>query len=389
MKIAKKEILGGYGIFVFFLLLFCRDTLAVTLEEAQKKESIASPPVSAPMLPGSAEIDIPGDKAIKAPAAGSADQADSQNILPPPALLAPAVLPVPPEKNLDADLKELSKFKERIEPSFKIAGSLSRRFQAYSGITGGSEILTDLILHHTLQRIFGGKIKVKVRTYSFTDLWHLKVKKAKISLTGSHYKDIPLGKVEVESVTPFWFGLKHRHLQVKNLSLFKFKMTVSEKEFDQLLHSPKATNSLKALRLDLTSIGPGMGEQKIQMQEPQVNIDNQAIMLKAKFATPGADPSTAVFMTIYGEPKLHGDNLVFLENIKIDSPDISEPEKFSKFVENLINPLIRLSRFDKTNFALRLDDISIKSKSLSVSGRIVVGPHAPNNSAPGCGKLSR
>ncbi len=98
-----------------------------------------------------------------------------------------------------------------------------------------------------------------------------KSKKAKISLIGSHYKDIPLGKVEVESLTPFWFVFKHRRLEVKNPSLFSFKMSVNENELDRILHSSKATNSLKALRLDLASIGAGMGEQRLQMHEPQVD----------------------------------------------------------------------------------------------------------------------
>ncbi len=289
-----------------------------------------------------------------------------------------ADLAEPSSPKADADINTGAKVKSRIEPPFKITGSFSRRFQAYSGMTSTSEFITNLLLHYTLKKLFGGKIKVRIKTYSFTDLWYLKVKKAKISLIGSHYKDIPLGKVEVESQTPFWFVFKHRRLEVKNPSLFSFKMSVSESELDQILHSPKVTNSLKALRLDLTNIGPGAGEQRIQMHEPQVTINDDSIMVKARLITQGADPSTAVLMTITGKPKLHGNDCIVLEEVKIDSEDITDPEKFSKFVENLINPLINLHRFDKANFALRLDDISVKSKSLSVAGRLIIGPRVQN-----------
>ena len=287
--------------------------------------------------------------------------------------LAPSSVPIAPQ--MPVGVTAGAKVKNRIEPPFKITGSVSRRFQGYSGITSSSEFITNLILHHELKKLFGGKIKIRVKTYSFTDLWHLKVKKAKISLIGSHYKDIPLGKVEIESLTPFWFVFAHRHLEVKNPSLFSFKMTITEKELDQILHSSKATNSLKALRLDLASMSPGMSEQRIQMHEPEVTINDDAIMVKARLATQGAEDSTAVLMTISGKPKLHGNDCVFLEEVKIDSADITEPEKFSKFVENLINPLINLNRFDKPNFALRLDDLKVKSKSVSVTGRIILGPH--------------
>ncbi len=270
------------------------------------------------------------------------------------------------------------KIKSPIEPPFKITGSLSRRLQQYSGLTASSEFITNLLLHYTLQKLFGGRIKIRIKTYSFTDLWYLKVKKATINMKGSHYKDIPLGTVEVESLTPFWFVFKHGRLDVKNPSLFAFKMSVSESELDQILHSSKATNSLKALRLDLANIGPGAGEQRIQMHEPQVMLNDGSIMVKARLATQGGDPSTAVFMTISGKPRLQDNDRIFLEEVKIDSEDITDPEKFSKFVENLINPLINLHRFDKPYFAIRLDEMTVKSKSVSVVGRLIIGPRIQN-----------
>jgi len=125
-------------------------------------------------------------------------------------------------------------------------------------------------------------------------------------------------------------------------------------------------------------MGSNQNEQKIQMHEPQVTLEDDLIMVKARLATQGSDPSTAVLMTISGKPKLHDNDRIFLEEVKIESTDITEPEKFSKFVENLINPLINLHRFDKANFALRLDDISVKSKSVSVIGRVILGPRVQN-----------
>jgi len=293
--------------------------------------------------------------------------------------LLPAVYAAPANVDLAQPAKSDgitigAKIKNRIEPPFKITGSFSRRLQAYIGVTGAAEFITDLVIYLTLKKLFGGKIKVRVKTFSFTDLWYLKVKSATVSLKGSHYKDIPLGVMEVESQTPFWFTWKHRRLEVMHPALFSFRMQINERELDQMLHSPFATNSLRALRLDLASFGPGLGEQRLQMHEPEVTLNDDLIMVKARLATQEADPSTFVFMTITGKPKLHGNDRLYLEEVKIDSPDITEPEKFSKFVENLINPLINLNRFDKPDFALRLDEIAIKSKTVTVAGRVILGP---------------
>lgn len=260
-------------------------------------------------------------------------------------------------------------------PSFKIAGLSSRLLQKCTGLTYVSEISTDYLAQRILKKKFGGKIRVKVRTYSFTDLIHLKIRVASVRMIGSHYKDIPLGKIEIETRTPFWLLLgRHKHASVQHPGLLSFKMQVSDRELDQILHSERVTNSLRLLKLDLSSVGPGLDEQKLQMHEPQVTLADDLIVVKGILATPGADQSTAVPLTISGQPKLDGDSRILLEDVNVESPDITEPRKFSKFVEHLINPLINLHRFDRPHFAIRLDEISVKKEGVSISGRIILAP---------------
>ena len=267
-------------------------------------------------------------------------------------------------------------------PPFKISGSISRHLQQLTGLTFLSEAVSGQLAKSILKRKFGGKIKVKIKAYSCTDLIHLKVKSLKVTGTDCHYKDVPLGKVQIESLTPFWLVLKKKKIILEQPICLGFKMLIGERELDQLLHCGRVTNSLKGLRLDLTSLSPGLDEQSLQMHEPEVSLVDDLVVVKTNLTTQGADPSTAVSMTVSGQPTLHGDNCIFLEQIKVDSPDITEPEKFSKFVETLINPLINLHHFDRTNFAMRLNEISIKSKKLSVSGRVIMGPSLQSTTLP-------
>jgi hypothetical protein len=169
-----------------------------------------------------------------------------------------------------------------------------------------------------------------------------------------------------------------KRLSVQQPVLLSFTSQVSEHELDEMLHHEKVIDSLRALRLDLATLGPGLGEQRLQMHEPNVTLGDNLIVVKANVATQGADPSTFVPLTISGQPKLYDNERICLEQVSVESPDITDPQKFSKFLEHLINPLLSLHRFDRANFALRLDEMSVKSKNMFVRGRILIGPRAPN-----------
>jgi hypothetical protein len=277
-------------------------------------------------------------------------------IMPPMTLpILPAVQPLPnavSNTSIDASAKKISgKAKKKVHyiyprPTFAITGKFNRIFQKCTGITYISEVTTDYVAQKILKRKFGGKVKVTVKTYSFTDLIHLKVRVATVRMTGAHYKEIPLGKIEIQSRTPFWVGLgEHKHPSLQKVALLSFKTEYSDKELGQILHSEQVTNALRFLKLDLSSLGPGLDEQKLQMHEPELRLDDGSIILKTTVATPNADPSTGSAITVSGNPQLRGDDLVYLEKVKVESPDIEDPERFSKFVENLINPLINLKQF--------------------------------------------
>jgi len=337
-------------------------------------------------LPGSPDSIAPASLTISSPPAlpvnPNPTPPTNLPISSPPALPAVQVpsntLPIIP---IDACTKKITgKAKKKAHyvyprPNFAITGKFNRIFQKCTGITYISEVTTDFVAQKILKRKFGGKVKVIVKTYSFTDLIHLKVRIATVRMTGSHYKEIPLGKIEIQSRTPFWLGLgEHKRPSLQEVALLSFKTEYSDKELDQILHSERVTNAMRFLKLDLSSLGPGLDEQKLQMHEPELRLDDGSIILKTTVATPNADPSTGSTITVSGKPQLRGDDLVYLEEVKVESPDIEEPERFSKFVENLINPLINLKRFDKYNFAMRLDEVSVKPHRLSISGRIILGP---------------
>ena len=59
---------------------------------------------------------------------------------------------------------------------------------------------------------------------------------------------------------------------------------------------------------------------------------------------------------------------------KVESSDIIEPEKFSEFAEELLNPLIDLKRMDRKDHAFRLSSLDVGEKGLTGEGKLILAP---------------
>jgi hypothetical protein len=148
------------------------------------------------------------------------------------------------------------------------------------------------------------------------------------------------------------------------------KAALTQEEISTALKSERVSKSLRGLNLDL----PGLGAQQLQVVNPEVDFVEDNVCIKALLKAEGADDSTGVPLKITGKLQLKGDDRVEIADMKVESSDIIEPEKFSEFAEELLNPLIDLKRMDRKDHAFRLSSLDVGEKGLTGEGKLILAP---------------
>lgn len=256
-------------------------------------------------------------------------------------------------------------------PPFKIAGKVSRTIQTVTGLNLLASVVAGQAAKTVIKKKVGGDVKVKVKLYSFTDLLSGKVKSVDCQLDGSNIKGVNVGKVSATTNQPIWLDLHDkRHIQLKTPVLVSVKAALTQEEISTALKSERVSKSLRGLNLDL----PGLGAQQLQVVNPEVDFVEDNVCIKALLKAQGADDSTGVPLKITGKLQLKGDDRVEIADMKVESSDIIEPEKFSEFAEELLNPLIDLKRMDRKDHAFRLSSLDVGEKGLTGEGKLILAP---------------
>lgn len=258
-------------------------------------------------------------------------------------------------------------------PTFKIAGSTSARIQKYTGLTWLTEKGMGLSASLAAKLMLGGSPSIKFKAYSFTDALSGKFKKVSVDLKNSSYKKIPLGNIQASTSMPIQFRLfnsKNGKAGVATPVMVAVSGQVSEEQVSKALQSPTISSSLGFLRLSL----PGLGDQHLQVQEPKVKLENGLVKINTWLITANAAKETGVQLDISAKPILDRERFINLSDTKVDSKDIVEPEKFSVFSQELLNPLLDFGKFDRTTHAFRLNRLNVVDKKVDFAGKLLLAP---------------
>ena len=264
------------------------------------------------------------------------------------------------------------------KPKFPIGNKFSRGFQKYTGINFVTELIGNQVIKYSVKKQVGGKVKVRLKTYSLTDLIAGKVKSLDIEMKKPEFEGVSLGNVAIATRHPAWFSYKRQNRSnLKDTVLLEVEGNVMQKDITSALSSEKVISSMRGLKLDL----PGLGEQQLDILSPEVSIEEKQLVIKGTLITKGAAKETGVPIKIVGEPKLIGNQKIVVTNLKVDSDAIVEPEKFAKFVSDLINPVVDFGRYDTTTHAFRLNSFKIVDNEITGNGELLLVPPKPPETA--------
>lgn len=264
---------------------------------------------------------------------------------------------------------------------FKIGSSASRAIQKVTGVTMLTQFVVGQVAGMVIHRKLGGKVKVKFRTWSLTDCLAGKIKSVDIRIKQCSYKGTKIGDVQVASATPIWvryFKKAGNNAGLRTPILLSLTGKVTQEDVAKALKTEKVASSLRGLKLDL----PGLGEQQLEVLNPVVSMSEDKVKINGTLVTARASEDTGVPLTISGKLSLKGDDRIVLENMVVDSAEILEPQKFAAFIEQLLNPLVNLQRFDRRNLAVRLNTLQLEDGFVQARGKVLVAPRQAPPATP-------
>ena len=261
-------------------------------------------------------------------------------------------------------------------PPFKIGSHFSRGLQKYTGINALTNFTASAIATLVVKHEVGGKVRVKVKTYSFTDLLAGKVRSIDVQVKDGKLNDAPVGDLHVYTATPVWFRYfkdKEGKPGVRIPALVTIDGNISEAELSTALASDEVASKIRMIKLDL----PGVGKQQLQLLDPKVDFADGQVKVNTVLLTQGASRDTGVNLTVLGKPLLEGQGRIVLGDMQVSSPDIPNPEQFSEFSSKLLNPLVDFQRMDRRDHAFRMSKLTVGDKELDFSGNLILAPTTP------------
>lgn len=271
-----------------------------------------------------------------------------------------------------AETKTQTTKKSEPKPNFPIGSKLSRGIQKYTGINLLTEFIGGKVAGYLIKREVGGSVKVRLKTFSLTDLIAGKIKSADVYLDDAVIEGVPVSGITFNTKMPAWVSKKRIDgSYMKSPLAVNVEGEVSQKDVTRALASQKVISSLRGLKVEL----PGLGEQQLDVVDPDVSIEEDQLVIKGELITRGGAPDTGVPVLIKGEPALIGNQRIVVKNLTVDSPYIVEPEKFAEFVAELINPIVDFGRYDRRTHAFRLSSFDIEKGKVGGAGELILVPN--------------
>lgn len=269
-------------------------------------------------------------------------------------------------------------------PPFKTAGKFSHMLQKYSGINFISNMVASASATAAASGYLHGRVKVKVKGYNLTDLLQGKVRSVDIRIGSGKAQGVPIGSLRLRTTTPFQLNApwKKGPTGLATPVLVAMDGQLDEKLVTRALRSKAVTENLRFLKLDL----PGLGEQRLQILHPEVDVDGERINVKADLITAGGAPETGVKLDISARPAIEKERYVMLKDIRVKSDVIENQTAFADFIDELLNPFIDVGRMDRPTHAFRITSFSVKDERVHFAGRLLLAPKPQPPSTSGIAK---
>lgn len=262
---------------------------------------------------------------------------------------------------------------DEIQTELKTCTGFSYNIQKYSGFSFVTEKFTEQLIKFYLKfKTKSKKTIVDLDSYSGLDLLRKKVKSATIKSDDLKIKEIPIKHFEMEIQDPIYIkkiALKKKKKKKNRLVLpvsIKSEVIVDLNNINDVINNiPKWKKNLGEVDLPV----PPFGTTKVEISNLKINAEggghvNVSLRVTSK-ESPNSEPLDLAFT---GNIALK-DKKIIIENLESEAKDIftkdSDLEKsFSSFLEDLVNPVFNLSKYEKKGFTIEDVKLNFDSNNL-------------------------
>lgn len=260
---------------------------------------------------------------------------------------------------------------DQIQTELKTCTGFSYNIQKYSGFSFITEKFTEQLIKSYLKfKTKSKKTIVDLDSYSGLDLLRKKAKSAIIKSDNLKIKDIPIKHFEVEVQDPVY--IKKIALKKKKKNRLILPVRIKSEVIIDLNNINDVVNNIPKWKKNLGEVDlpvPPFGTTKVEINNLKINAEEEGhVSVSLQIKSKETIDSEPIDLTFTGKIALK-DKKIIIKDLQSEAKDIftkgSDLEKsFSRFLEDLINPIFNLSKYEKKGFTIEDVNLDFDSNNL-------------------------
>lgn len=267
--------------------------------------------------------------------------------------------------------------KEQTPIKFSVSSGFTYNIQKYTGFNAVVDFLAEKIIKSVIKLKTKAKdIDVDLDIYSGVNLLQKKARSLNITTEKLSIKKIPISYFDFHTLDPIYFKKHKKRIRV----VFPLKITAHIKvDLDDISNVLNNLPKWKRVLSEVDLPVPPFGYTKIAVTNLKIDVDeNGLIHVTSAFKSLVNEKSEPLNVNFNGKLVLKDKKLI-IENLQSEVKDIFTNDTeigraFSNMLEDLINPIIKFTKYEKNG--LKIDNIEMffESSKLGLNFSVTLPP---------------
>lgn len=250
--------------------------------------------------------------------------------------------------------------------TFSTAEKFSYTVQKYSGLNYVVDFLAEAIIKFIIKLKTKAKdISVDLKIYSAWDLFRKKAKSLEIETDKLFVEGIPIEHFKLVTSVPIYFKKKQ---VVFPLDLY-IDINVNLEQVTEVLNNlPKWEKVLKELELPI----PPFGVTEVAINDLKIIVSETGFVEAGAVVTSLINPESEPLELMFTGNLVLVDKKIVIYNLQAEIVDIFTKDSemgvsFSKFLEDLINPVLDFHKYERNGLTIDSVNLSFGADNLSLN----------------------